>query len=73
MGPDGELRVRVRALPAGGAANDAVRRTIAEACDVAPSRISLDRGAGSRVKRVSISGLGAAHVKARWPELNVRT
>jgi hypothetical protein len=73
VGTEGELRVRVRAAPSGGAANEAVRRAIAEACDVAPSRVSIVRGTSARTKIVAVSGLSAADVKARWPELNVRT
>lgn len=51
-GLEGEpIRVHVTAPPEGGAANDAVRRLLARALGVAPTRLSLARGAGSRDKR----------------------
>ena len=48
--PDGSFRVRVAAVPEGGAANRAVVALLAEALDVAPSRLALVRGATSRDK-----------------------
>jgi uncharacterized protein len=72
VGPGGELRVRLRAAPADGAANAALLRTIAEACSVAPSRVRLERGPASRVKQVSIADLGAEAISARWPGLLTR-
>lgn len=71
MGPDGELRVKVRAAPADGAANAALLRTIAAAVGVAPSRLQLVRGATSRTKIVSIDGATEAELRARWPGLVV--
>jgi hypothetical protein len=71
VGPVGELRVRVRAAPAGGAANEAVRRTIARALDVAPSRVSVDRGAAGRTKRIAVSGIEPVDVTRLWPDLSV--
>ncbi|MEP7158105.1 MAG: DUF167 family protein, partial [Chloroflexota bacterium] len=43
VGPKGELRVRVRAAPADGAANAALVRLIADACATAPSRVHIER------------------------------
>lgn len=48
-GPEG-LRVRVTAPPEDGKANDAVRRLLAKAMGVAPTRLVLVRGATSRDK-----------------------
>jgi uncharacterized protein YggU (UPF0235/DUF167 family) len=48
-GPEG-LRVRVSAPPEDGKANDAVRRLLAKAMGVAPTRLVLVRGATSRDK-----------------------
>lgn len=48
--PGEPLRVFVTAPPADGAANDAIRRLLAKALGVAPSRLTLLRGAGSRDK-----------------------
>ena len=72
VGPDGELRVRLRAAPADGAANAALLRTIAAACAVAPSRVRLERGAASRIKQVSIADLGAGALAVLWPGLLTR-
>jgi uncharacterized protein YggU (UPF0235/DUF167 family) len=68
----GELLVKVRALPADGAANDAVCRTIAGALDVAPSRVALLAGGRSRTKRVAVDDLSADLLVARWPGLLTR-
>ena len=46
----GDFRVRVTAAPEGGAANRAVAALLAEALDIAPSRLALVRGATSRDK-----------------------
>jgi uncharacterized protein (TIGR00251 family) len=48
--PDGVFRVRVTAAPEGGAANRAVIALLAEALDIAPSRVALVHGATSRDK-----------------------
>lgn len=44
------IRIHTNAPPADGAANDAVRRLLAEALGVAPTRLTLLRGAASRDK-----------------------
>lgn len=49
QGPNG-LGVRVTAPPAGGKANHALRRLLAKAMGVAPTRLVLVRGATSRDK-----------------------
>ena len=71
-GPTGELLVKVRAAPADGAANVAVLRAIADALDVAPSRLHLVRGATSRTKVVALEGVAAEELKRRWPGLQTR-
>ncbi len=53
------LKVRVRAVPADGAANAAVVKLVAEWLGVAKSTATLLSGAKSRVKSVLISGDGA--------------
>lgn len=45
------LRIAVTAAPVDGKATDAARRLLAEALGVAPSRLTLLRGAASRDKR----------------------
>ena len=66
------LKVRVRAAPHEGAANEALCRVLAKALDVPPSRVEIVGGATSRIKRVKVPGdtaaLGAAlekYVRAR--------
>ena len=54
------LKMRVRAAPHEGAANDALCRVLAKAVGVPPSRIEIVSGATSRIKRVKIMGDGAA-------------
>jgi uncharacterized protein YggU (UPF0235/DUF167 family) len=48
--PGDPLRIHVTAPPAKGAANEAVQRLLARALGVAPSRLSLVRGAAGRDK-----------------------
>lgn len=52
----GKLLVKVRCKPQEGAANDAVLRLLAQALGLAPSRITLLRGATSREKLFQIGG-----------------
>jgi uncharacterized protein len=54
------LKARVRAVPSDGAANAALLALVAKALDVAPRRVSLAGGATARIKRVKITGDGAA-------------
>jgi uncharacterized protein YggU (UPF0235/DUF167 family) len=50
------LKLRVRALPTDGEANDAVNRLIAKSVGVARSNVTLERGASARVKTLRITG-----------------
>jgi uncharacterized protein YggU (UPF0235/DUF167 family) len=59
------IEVRVAAQPRDGAANEAVRRTLAEALGIPVARVSLKRGAGARIKFFEIDGLERAAVFAR--------
>jgi len=54
------LKMRVRAAPHEGAANDALCRALAKALRVPPARVEILGGATSRIKRVKIMGDGAA-------------
>lgn len=54
------LKVRVRAAPTGGEANDALVALLAKSLGVARSDVSLVAGATARIKRVTIAGNGAA-------------
>jgi uncharacterized protein YggU (UPF0235/DUF167 family) len=59
---DGVLVVRVMAPPVDGRANDAVRRVLAEALGLRPSRLTIVRGARARDKVVAVEGLDQATV-----------
>jgi uncharacterized protein (TIGR00251 family) len=52
------LKVRVRAAPSEGEANDALIRLIAKALQVPPRDVTLAAGATSRIKRLVVSGDG---------------
>jgi uncharacterized protein YggU (UPF0235/DUF167 family) len=54
------VKVRVRAAPEDGAANEAVRRTLAKALDRPASAVSLKAGAAARVKTLAVAGDGGA-------------
>ena len=62
---DGSLAVRVAAPPVDGRANEALRRAVAKALGIAPSRVQLVRGNRSRDKTLSIEGLDADEIRAR--------
>lgn len=62
---DGSLAVRVAAPPVDGRANDALCRVVAKALGVAPSRVTLVKGARSREKALRVEGLDAADVRER--------
>jgi uncharacterized protein len=55
---DGQVavKVRVRAAPAGGEANDALARVIAGAAGVPPSAVKLLQGAAGRLKTFRVVG-----------------
>jgi uncharacterized protein (TIGR00251 family) len=61
-GPDGKplLRVRVRAAPSEGEANDALIRLIAKMVGVPPRAVNLISGQTARVKRLKIDGSAIA-------------
>jgi uncharacterized protein (TIGR00251 family) len=58
------LKVRVRAAPSEGEANDALMRLIAKAAGVAPRAVNLISGHTSRVKRLKIDGSAIALIEA---------
>jgi uncharacterized protein (TIGR00251 family) len=57
---DDVLRARVSAPPVDGKANKALCRLIAERVGVAPSKVSVVRGAKSRDKLVEVRGVEPA-------------
>jgi uncharacterized protein len=60
-----ELRVRLRAPPVDGRANESLLRFLALRLDVPPSSVALVSGAKARVKRLRVDGLSPAEVRAR--------
>ncbi len=54
------LKVRVRAAPSEGEANDALVRLIAKTLGVPPRDVTLAAGATARVKRLTVAGDGPA-------------
>jgi len=69
--PDGRpvLKVRVRARPIEGKANDALVRLVAEALDVPRSAVSLVQGDRSRIKRLEVTGLDDDGLRQRLTAL----
>lgn len=66
------LKVRVRAVPEKGRANKALIKLLAKAFGVAPTYVSVIRGAGARKKTLQINGDPAElmHRAAVLPGLN---
>lgn len=62
---EGRLQVRTTAPPVEDRANQAVRRLLARALDLAPSQVAIIRGERSREKVIAISGLSALEVDRR--------
>ena len=62
---DGALVVRLTAPPAEGRANKALCRLIAGRLGIAPSRVTLVRGAKSRDKVIKVEGVESAEIAAR--------
>lgn len=68
----GELRVRVTAPPADGAANAAVAKLLARTLGLPKGAVRLASGSTSRHKRFQVEGVGLAELERRWPGLSVR-
>jgi uncharacterized protein len=61
----------VAARPVDGAANEALRRLVAQALGIAPSRVTIASGETRRVKVLQIDGLSAESLRSRWPGIKV--
>ena len=59
------LRVRLRAPPVDGKANDSLRRLLAERLGLTLSAVQIVSGETSRLKRLRIEGLSEAAVRQR--------
>ena len=62
---EGALVVRLAAPPVVGAANAALVRLLARRLGMAPSAVTITRGARGREKVVLLSGVGADEVRGR--------
>ena len=63
------LKVRVRARPIEGEANEALIKLMARALGVPKSAVTLQRGGQSRTKMVVVEGLSEPELKARLTDL----
>jgi uncharacterized protein YggU (UPF0235/DUF167 family) len=63
------LKVRVRARPIEGEANEALVRLLAKALGLPRSAVSVQRGGQSRTKSLVIEGLSEDEAKARLTDL----
>ena len=68
----GELRLRVTAAPADGAANTAVTKLLAKTLGIPRGAVSVVSGASSRHKRLAIEGVDAAVLRERWPGVHAK-
>lgn len=59
------LRVRIRAVPEKGKANEALISYLAEKLDISKSSISLVSGQSARIKRVAVEGLTREEIEKR--------
>jgi uncharacterized protein (TIGR00251 family) len=66
---DGVLEAKVTAPPVDGRANKALCKLIAKRVGVAPSRVTVARGAKSREKVVRVEGVDRDAVEAALEEL----
>ena len=60
----GAVVVRVAAPPVDGRANEALCRFVAKAAGVAPSKVTIVRGHGSRDKVVRVAGVDEGALRA---------
>ena len=61
----GVLRVRLKAAPVDGRANERLRRFLADRLQIGMGDIEIVSGRTSRTKRVRVTGLSGAELKAR--------
>ena len=66
VGIHGEaLKIRIAAVPAGGAANRELIRFLADELSLPTAAVHLESGEGSRYKRLRLEGTTAVHVLSR--------
>ena len=59
---NGKVRAWVMASPTDGQANDAVRRLVAGALGIAPTKVQIIRGDASREKLIRVDGMSLTEV-----------
>ena len=64
---DDALKVRVKAPPVEGAANDELTKLLAKKLRVPRSSVEVVRGHTSRSKRVRVTGIGVEEAEGRLP------
>ena len=65
------VKIRVTAPPVDGRATEAAARTLAAGLGVAPSRVRLESGATSRLKRFRVVDVDVSEVERRLANLGV--
>ena len=66
---EGVMRIRVKALPRKGEANEGCRRLLAHVMGIAVSKVSILKGRSSPIKKVRIWGLSkydVEQIRQRW-------
>lgn len=63
------LKVRVRARPVEGEANEALIKLLAKALGVSKSAVAIQRGGQSRTKMIDIAGLSNDEMRIRLTDL----
>lgn len=66
---DGILRIRIRAVPEKGKANEALLALLAEELKIPKSALKIVSGHSARIKRVSIEGLTKDEITIRLEPL----
>jgi uncharacterized protein (TIGR00251 family) len=69
----GALKVRLMAPPVDDRANEALRRLLASSLNVPASAVKILGGERSRLKRVQVNGVSAAHIQALGISASPRT
>lgn len=62
---DGKPKLQLKAPPVDGAANDALRRFLAEICGVPMASVRIISGSASRIKRVEVLTLDDEVLRTR--------
>lgn len=61
---NGSLKIRIKAPPVDGKANEAVESFISELFEVRQRQVTVQRGTSSRKKMIEVTGIGMTQAKA---------